>query len=335
MRWVGIDEAGYGPNLGPMVMTAVVAEAKSARNAPKNAAIELDLWRDLAATVDRAGGDPARLWVDDSKAILRGRKGRDQLERTCLAAVHAANRSLPQSFAELLCGLGVGVETNGDGHSDAELTTWLDRDCAPRPWPDPEALSAAEKFVATAPLAPANEAWCITAIRSVVVGPRRFNAGLDAHGVKSAVHFDAFARLLEPLWALAEDGVPTLVKSDKHGGRHYYMPGLSRCIPDAWIDRGPEGPESSSYTVRDRHRRLELCVMPRADASDGLVALASIVSKMVREIWMDIFNAFWQARVPGLRPTAGYHNDAHRFRNEIEAAPGVELPDASLWWRSK
>ena len=25
MRWVGIDEAGYGPNLGPLVMTAVIA----------------------------------------------------------------------------------------------------------------------------------------------------------------------------------------------------------------------------------------------------------------------------------------------------------------------
>ncbi len=35
MRWVGIDEAGYGPNLGPMVMTAVVAE--STEHAGRNA----------------------------------------------------------------------------------------------------------------------------------------------------------------------------------------------------------------------------------------------------------------------------------------------------------
>ena len=40
----------------------------------------LDFWGDLAATVDRAGGDPDRLWVDDSKAILHGGKGRDRLE---------------------------------------------------------------------------------------------------------------------------------------------------------------------------------------------------------------------------------------------------------------
>ncbi len=235
--------------------------------------------------------------------------------------------------------LGIGVETggigNGDAHSDAELAPWLEDARAAPCWPAPEVLCAAEQCAATAPLAPPSQAWCITSIRSVVVGPRRFNAGLEHHGIKSAVHFDAFARLLEPLWVLAADGVPTLVKSDKHGGRHYYMPGLARCIPDAWIDRGPEGPESSSYTVRDRRRRLELRVTPRADADDGLVALASIVSKMVREIWMDIFNAYWQARIPGLRPTAGYYTDALRFRNEIEAAPGVELPDASLWWRSK
>ena len=40
--------------------------------------------------------------------------------------------------------------------------------------------------------------------------------------------------------------------------------------------------------------------MPRADQGDGLVALASIVSKTVRELWMDVFNAYWCRRIPGL-----------------------------------
>ena len=53
-----------------------------------------------------------------------------------------------------------------------------------------------------------------------------------------------------------------------------------------------------------------MSLLPRADADDGLVALASIVSKAVRELWMDVFNAHWSARIPDLRPTAGYPNDA-------------------------
>ena len=59
MRWVGIDEAGYGPNLGPLVMTAVVAEGPRDR--------EPDVWGDLPSSASRAGGPPDRLWVDDSK----------------------------------------------------------------------------------------------------------------------------------------------------------------------------------------------------------------------------------------------------------------------------
>ena len=103
MRWVGIDEAGYGPNLGPMVMTAVIAESTEhvAGNGPC-ACTTLDFWGDLAATVDRAGGDPDRVWVDDSKAIHHGGKGRDRLEIACLAAVHATRTELPGCLGELV-----------------------------------------------------------------------------------------------------------------------------------------------------------------------------------------------------------------------------------------
>ena len=90
MPWqIGIDEAGYGPNLGPMVLSAVIAEDPSLDRPP-------DLWGDLPLTVRRAADTATpidRLWVDDSKAILRGGVGREHLETTCLATLAATGAS--------------------------------------------------------------------------------------------------------------------------------------------------------------------------------------------------------------------------------------------------
>ena len=50
MPWVvGIDEAGYGPNLGPFVMTAVLLRVPDERE-------DADWWHELSSTVRRAGG---------------------------------------------------------------------------------------------------------------------------------------------------------------------------------------------------------------------------------------------------------------------------------------
>jgi hypothetical protein len=329
LRWVGIDEAGYGPNMGPLVMTAVVAEATTGVRTVGGPAPTLDLWGDLAATVDRAGGNASRLWVDDSKAILRGGNGRDRLESTCLAAMDAAGLAVPGSLPELLRALNAGTP------EEAELSPWFDPDSRASAWPWIVSRVAVDELLARRALHPARGAWRLTAIDSVVIGPARFNAGLEASGSKAEVHFAAFARLLRRAWERARDGTPTFVNGDKHGGRHYYLGPLSRAFPDAWIDRGNEGPEASRYTLRDDSRRVELTLVPRADRDDGLVALASIVSKSVREIWMDGFNAYWCARIPGLRPTAGYPVDARRFRRAIEPVATAAGCDPSRWWRMK
>jgi hypothetical protein len=154
-------------------------------------------------------------------------------------------------------------------------------------------------------------------------------------GSKASVHFTAFRELLWYVWEIAADGRPTEVLGDKHGGRHYYFEHLVDTFPDTWIDRGVEGPSLSRYQLRDRDRRMTVSLSPRADGNNGLVALASIVSKTVREVWMDVFNAYWTVRVQGLEPTAGYPVDAARFREVIEPVALAAGLGIDLWWRRK
>lgn len=316
-RWVGIDEAGYGPNLGPLVMTAVIAEGPEGVSNPRRP----DVWADLAHAVARAGDRSKRLWVDDSKQILKARgKGRDRLEATCHALARTVSGASPASLGGLLKAFGAG------DLDDVELSLWANVDpvwpCVVVPdSPCPEPFSC--------------QAWRVSGVRMEVVGPARFERELRAAGSKAVVHFAAFSKLLRHAWETTPAGGTTVVRGDKHGGRHFYHELLMDLFPEAWVDRGEEGPELSHYTVRAGDRRLELSLVPRADADDGLVALASIASKSVREAWMDAFNAFWLAKVPGLRPTAGYPVDAARFRQAIEPECDPMGLDPELWWRSK
>ena len=59
-----------------------------------------------------------------------------------------------------------------------------------------------------------------------------------------------------------------------------------------------------------------------------------MLSKYLRELLMLEFNRFWQARVPGLKATAGYPGDAERFYAAIRpAVRDLGLDDNALWRR--
>jgi ribonuclease HII len=311
MLWVGIDEAGYGPNLGPLVMTAVIAKGPVERPP--------DVWGDLAASVCRAGEPGDRLWVDDSKRVYLGRDGRRRLDAACLAVVAATGCVRQSTFGGLLEAVGAGTL------EDVELSPWIDS--------DPPLFEGSPGSTQLDPLAGAH--WQIIDVRSILVGPARFNAGLAVSGSKAVVHFRAFAQLIEHIWNRIDEHTPATVASDKHGGRHYYAGALADALPDAWVEPGVEGPDLSCYSIRHGQRRLDLSLRPRADAEDGLVALASLVSKSLRERWMDAFNAHWSARLPDLKPTAGYPLDAARFRRAIEPHCQERGLYPSIWWRSK
>ena len=100
---IGTDEAGYGPNLGPLVVAAsvyrVAAEIHDA---------EVVLSRSIAAAL-AAVARPALsgpLWAD-SKLVYRAGAGFGALERGVLAGLVVASGAVPTNWQQLAAALGI------------------------------------------------------------------------------------------------------------------------------------------------------------------------------------------------------------------------------------
>ena len=60
-----------------------------------------------------------------------------------------------------------------------------------------------------------------------------------------------------------------------------------------------------------------------------------MVAMYMRDLAMRAFNDFWRARLPDLRPTAGYPTDAKRFRKEIGTLQQQLGITDNLLWRER
>jgi ribonuclease HII len=98
-----------------------------------------------------------------------------------------------------------------------------------------------------------------------------------------------------------------------------------------------EAPERAEYSLRRKTPARRATVPPEADgaavrlifaekAEERVmpVALASMFAKYVREVLMLRFNAYWLARAPEVKATAGYWTDGQRFVKEIAEAAKKE-----------
>jgi ribonuclease HII len=316
MPWcVGLDEAGYGPNLGPLVVASTTCRL------PEKP--DQCLWKKLAKAVRKSEHkDDGRLLVDDSKKVNEGPNGLARLEAGVLAALAARNFK-PRNVHEFLTDASLG-----NSLGDLQFEPWFD---AADPLP---VAHLADALSETAPrFANSCESACIEwgPIRSVVVPAPRFNRLLDEWRVKSGVVASAVIQLLHTVLDLPGDE-PIHVFVDKLGGRNYYAPLLNEAFPDGWVNVVREGPERCEYTIDGFDRSITVRFEPRADGTHLNVALASMAAKYLREVFMGQFNRYWLKRVPGLEPTAGYPGDASRFFDAIRpliAADGIE--ERNVW----
>jgi ribonuclease HII len=140
--------------------------------------------------------------------------------------------------------------------------------------------------------------------------------------------------LIQHIRAAAPDSEPLAFFIDKHGGRNNYAAQLQHALPDAMIVCRREGAAQSCYAALGLRREMHFTFEPRADGNHFCVALASMVSKYVREALMGEFNRYWQTHIPDLRPTAGYPTDALRYLTAIRPAlDRLGLSEAAVWRR--
>jgi hypothetical protein len=320
MPWIiGIDEAGYGPNLGPLVMTSVACRAPDCH-------AEADLWQLLRAAVRRPEEkDDGRLLVADSKVVYSSSRGLLGLETGVLAALGPCWKNADPSLLAYLDWL------SPTGTVEVRAEPWFRGE-----QPLPVVAAAEGCHTASARLQAACQASGIhwARIRSVIVCPTRFNRLLDEWGSKGAVLGEALTELVQWSCAFDEDEEPLDFVVDKHGGRKSYAPLLQNAIADGLVMAQEEGMAHSVYRVLGSPRPTRFTFQPRADSEHFCVALASMVSKYLREVLMLQLNRFWQKHVPGLKPTAGYPGDAARFFVAIRpAVGGLGLAEDAIWRR--
>lgn len=305
MILAGIDEAGYGPRLGPLVVGCAVFRVS---NAPSGS--DADLWHALSPTVVRSKGkdDLSKIPIDDSKRLKLANTSPTplkHLERGVLPALRLLDRS-PDTEVELLEALGVQAQSDEN-----------------EPMPASTALDAVQVGILTNALNRAMHAAGVEllGLTCVSLDADQFNQALREHGPKSAVSFHAVGRFIHGIWRRWADE-PTHVAIDRQGGRKHYGGQLAGAIPGVVVTTKHEQDSSSAYEIAQAgggsDKRMDVRFEVSGDDRHLPIALASMAAKLVRERLMMRFNAHWMARAPQIKPTAGYGTDARRWIEEIK-----------------
>ena len=313
---IGTDEAGYGPNLGPLVISATAWEVPDGVG-------NVDLFERLAGVVSpkpvRKNGP--RVAMADSKSLYKPGKGLRNLELGLWAAL-AALDLMPRSWRDLWRNLAPGSldrMRSVPWYADYDEPTPIDCEAE-------QCAAAAETLRAGL----ADAGVKLIAVRSRAVFEEEFNSLVERYGTKgTALSRQTLALAAEIIESLPPG--PVSMVCDKHGGRNRYGPLLSKQFPEWLIEIRGEGRQRSSYRFGPADRRVEVCFRTKAEACLP-AALASMASKYLRELAMRAVNEFWRRRLPELRPTAGYPLDAKRFRADIaEEQQRLHIEDRLLW----
>ena len=336
---IATDEAGYGPNLGPLVIVATCWRV------PQGDGLE-ECARAMTTAVDEwnGGHTEERLHIGDSKEVYRQGKGMPALEVAVLAALAALSKiALPsdgRSLSRTVC------------HDDLSIPDWMPGESTPVPIVAAlERIDETKMFWQNLSHSAGIE---LLGVCADIIFPRQWNALLDRFQNKSTVLTHRTLELVrrivaDPAGACGKgnDGRCTAggdsatprmrLVCDKHGGRNHYHAFLVDALGDwadsPWIAVDVESADCSRYRLTRGASELLVDFHCKADRW-APVGFSSMVAKYLREVFMTAFNRFWRGHCPELRPTAGYPSDAKRFCRDIEPVrQRLGIHDDDFWRR--
>jgi ribonuclease HII len=310
----GIDEAGYSPKLGPLVISLSLFRTE---NAPANP----DFWQHLPESVSKTvKNSRARVIVADSKKVYRKTTDLKTLEKTVFSFTHLSGHCDNNSLRQLLHALN---------HNP---------DCSEHPWYRPEEMLLPHHIFKNTAIKHANLLkeelarnkieYHGATVKPVLEG--EFNRTLNRTRNKATLLWEQVAKLIaQAIDRAGEDDI--IIYSDKLGSRNNYTQLLEDVLPQAETLSAKNGKESSSYIFKHNARRVEIHFIENGEEAAFPIALSSLFSKYIRELFLIQLNQFFCKCLKGLRPTRGYHKDATRFLRETQNFREKEnIPDSIL-----